>query len=96
MALHRAKCPVVYHLSMCPLVPSTDMSVYMDGWMLRYVLVWRPMVASAITIDSSSILSNESGSLRQTQSFQTWLAWLSSLLRVSASLSLLRMESQAG
>ena len=80
MALHRAKCPVVYHLTMCPLVPSTVMSVCMDGQMFNYVLMRRPVVMSGITLDSSSTLSSEAGSLHQTCSFQIWLVLLSNLL----------------
>lgn len=80
MALHRAKCPVVYHLTMCPLVPSTVMSVCMDGQMFNYVLMKRPVVMSGITLDSSSTLSSEAGSLHQTYSFQIWLVLLSNLL----------------
>ena len=80
MALHRAKCPVVYHLTMCPLVPSTVMSVCMDGQMFNYVLMKRPVVMSGITLDSSSTLSSEAGSLNQTQSSPVWPVLPASLL----------------
>lgn len=53
-------------------------------------------VMSGITLDSSSTLSNESGSLQEVQSFQIWLVLLFTLLWVNPCLCLLTLELQAG
>ena len=83
---------MVYHLTMCPLVPSTVMSVCMDGQMFNYVLMKRPVVMSGITLDSSSTLSSEAGSLNQTQSSPIKASLTSQLAVQTAQCILPRLE----